>query len=129
MTALVFFTWALTNTLTGDNLDGGTISFPLALVASVYGYGAFPCDVKRWQYRSVAVAGYAAVACNYAYIISVVGDGLGSAFLLYLAIGAIYWGCAAILATCVDVEPKSSLPASHASSAAYQPIPGGILGV
>lgn len=123
LTSSVFFLWALVNTVTGGNLDGGCISFPLALAASVYGYGLV-LDVTRWGFRVAGVAGYAAVACNYAYIISVVGGDLGAAFLLYLCIGAIYWGCAAILATCVDVVPKSLAPGAG-SGAAYTPIPGG----
>jgi len=64
------------------------------------------------------------------YIISVVGDGLGSAFLLYLYLGAIYWFSFAILATCVDVTPKAAPgTAAPASSAAYQKIPTGGLRV
>ena len=125
ITALIFFIWALTNTITGDNLDGGTVSFPIALLASIYGYGSLsPClDVTRWVYRVTAVCGYAAVSCNYIYIISIVGNDLGAAFLLYLFIGAIYWGCAAALSTCVDIVPKSL---GTSTGAAYQKIPGGI---
>lgn len=107
--------------------------------------------MTRWVYRVVGTLGFAAVACNYArappsvrpnaavvdpgsairrYIINVVGDGLGSAFLLYLYLGAIYWFSFAILATCVDVTPKAAPgTAAPASSAAYQKIPTGGLRV
>ena len=64
------------------------------------------------------------------YVISAVGGGLGSAFLLYLYLGAIEWFSFAILATCVDVAPKAAPGAvAPASSAAYQKIPTGGLRV
>ena len=85
---------------------------------------AKPSDTPSLYVQGWLSAQDAAVACNYAYIVSVVGGDLGAAFLLYLCIGAIYWGCAAILATCVDVVPKSLAPGAG-SGAAYTPIPGG----
>ena len=135
VTALVFFAWAVANTVRGGSLDGGAVSFPLALAAALYGYGAFSgCGAApgRWAYRTVGFFGFAAVASDYAYVLSVVGLDLGSAFELYLVFGTIYWGLLAALSTCVDVAPKSAPGAPSSAAAgggAYSKIPSGSLRV
>ena len=77
-TATVFLVWALQNTVTNDEFDGGCVSFSLALAASAYGLA----EPTRWVYRMLAPAAFASVALNYIYVASDVGEALGSAFLL-----------------------------------------------
>ena len=92
------------------------MSFPLAIIASLNGYGCFACA----SYRATALAGYVAPACNYAYVALVLKPyDLGVTFMLYLVLGTLYWAAAALVSTRVETAPK--LP----SGGDYQKVPEG----
>ena len=114
-----YFCWALIHTLVGD-FDGGVISFPIALVAAAYGYGATTmcCEFSTKFYRTTAFCGFGAVSLNYFIIAALVQKDDGWIFLIYLLVGGGFWLLALILAFLVRTSREEEAGGS------YQKIPG-----
>jgi hypothetical protein len=119
-----YFCWALIHTLF-DSFDGGVISFPIALVAALYGYGATTrcLDFSAKFFRSAAFCGFGAVALNYGIVAAMVQKDDGWIFLIYLLAGCGFWLCALVAALVVRTSREDAVGAAGEGDG-YSRIPG-----
>lgn len=117
---LAYFFWALIHTLAGS-FDGGVLSFPVAVAASLYGAGVcvLCCAFQAKFYRVLAFCGFGAVLLNYGIIALIVETDDGWTMLIYLIAGMAFWLVALVAAFVVThVAPTGD------ETAAYAKIPG-----
>ena len=117
--AMGYFLWALIHCMAGD-FDGGVISFPIALCASIYGYGVCTSCSEfstKW-YRTTALCGFGAVALNYLIMAAIVQKDDGWLFLIYLLVGAGFWLIAIVCAFFVNHSREQN----DDGGGAYKPI-------
>ena len=115
---LAYFFWALIHTMEGS-FDGGVISFPVAVAASIYGAGLFVmcCAFNVKLYRTLVFCGYGAVLLNYGIIGLILQTDDGWTMLIYLMVGMVFWLVALVAAFAISMQSAEQEPG-------YAKIPG-----